>query len=143
MLNKQTQDLKARIHDQMKDFDRDDNDDFRAYLSEEVDRAKYPNQHVLEDVRPYPQDNSDFSFREGDDEEEEREAENVIEDENVDHVDDPRPQENGYNADEYGETDGYRKGSFYDVKLSDPTNFAYSPSDPRFYEDLHPGIYFL
>ncbi|KRT83068.1 hypothetical protein AMK59_4757, partial [Oryctes borbonicus] len=153
MLNKQTVELKERLHNSMNNFamsDRDnldDDDDFRLYMSEEVDRAKYPSgnqpkpqqqnqqqQHVLEDVRPYPpQDTSDFSFHDGNGEEavDEEIAGNMAEEDNVD------PMRVPYNMEDlYGDVDGNRKTGLYDPKLSDPTQFAYSPPDPRFYEDL-------
>ncbi|GJQ78986.1 hypothetical protein Trydic_g148 [Trypoxylus dichotomus] len=152
MLNKQTIELKERLENSMKDFamtDRDsldDDDDFRLYVSEEVDRAKYPNgnrqhqqqqnqqqQHVLGDVRPYPPQDADFTFRDGDGEEVEDEEipGNMPEEDNVD------PMRVPYNMEDmYEDVDGSRKTGIYDAKLGDPTHFAYSPPDPRFYEDL-------
>lgn len=164
MLNKQTTELKQRIQNSMNNFampddrDSDEEEDFRALMGEGIDSRYSPNsnqqqqqqqqqpqqQHVLEDVRPYPpQDGSDFSFREGEDVEDDEGGEmvdNIPEEDNVDLM---RVAGTNYNAEEiYGDLDGYRSGGLYDAKLADPTHFAYSPPDPRFYEDLvRPGKY--
>ena len=97
---------------------------------------------MLDDVRPYPQDDSDFSFR---DENEERDGEEEEQEEEEGLVNDNGERDNMNDYQGYSEVgqDADGKTIKYENKvLDDPTLFAYPPTDPRFYEEsLQPGKY--
>ncbi|XP_068897835.1 uncharacterized protein [Tenebrio molitor] len=123
-------------------------DAYEEYRSSEKNRKfdrfnfKYPpSSQILDDVRPYPRED-DFSF--GDDDVEERETKSPQQ--HGRHVHEAeRPNEkhlhSSHVAQDVGENknseEASGKGALEDAKLvDDPSQFAYPPSDSRFFQDV-------
>ncbi|XP_017778105.1 PREDICTED: uncharacterized protein LOC108563825 isoform X2 [Nicrophorus vespilloides] len=85
-------------------------------------QLKYPNQQILDDVRPYPHEENDFSFRDEDNDD-----------------DDEGEDEEEQQFEEAPAAEASGKGALGQLKINrdDPVEFGYVPPDPRFYEEAN------
>lgn len=85
--------------------------------------VRLPYKKILEDVRPYPPEDDDFSFRD----------ESEVD---LDATEDRRDQIERADEDKRTTEEASGRGALEEAKVvDDPTEFAYPPSDPRYFQN--------